>query len=249
MLAEGGAGHDAEAVLGDAGDREVALDAAARVEHLRVGDGADGPRDAVVAHPLQELGRPVAADLELGERGEVEERRGLAAGTVLLADGGRPQLARPAARPQRLVTERRVGLEPVGPLPAGLLAERGAQLLELRVGGGEPQRPSGLPLVARVLDVVVGRVDLCGPCQRVLPARVVAAEAARVHLPHVEARQPLHDPLGHQPPHAARTRQPVGAEAGGHPEAADLGGPEDELAVRCERLGAVDQPHDLGVQQ
>jgi hypothetical protein len=41
----------------------------------------------------------------------------------------------------------------------------------------------------------------------------------------------------------------VGAEAGGDPEAANVGGSEDELAVRRERLRAVDEPHDLGVRE
>src|SRR5207244_3154663 len=165
-----------------------------------------------------------------------------AAGPVLGLDRRRPQLAGPAARPQRLVAERGVGFEPVGPLPAGLLAERGAQLLQSGVHGREPQRAPGLPLVTGIPDVVVGGVDLDGAGQRVLPAGVVTPEAARIHLPDVEAGLALHDPFRQQAAHAAGAGEPVGAEAGRDPEAADLRRPEDELAVGRERLRTVDQP-------
>ena len=199
--------------------------------------------------PLEEGGRALAGDVDLGEARLVEERGALAAGAVLGADRGRPQPPRPAAGPKRLVAGRRVRLEPVGPLPARLLAERGAELDQARVGGREAQRPSGLPLVAGVLDVVVGRVDLERARERVVAARVVGAETARVHLPDVEARQPVDDPLGDELPHPARAGQAVRAEAGRDPEAGQLGGAEDELAVRGERLGPVDEPDDLGLAE
>ena len=79
VVAERGAGHDREQLLLDARDREVALDPAAGIEHLRVRDRADLARDAVVAQRFQERGRARPGDLDLGERGLVEERRGLAA--------------------------------------------------------------------------------------------------------------------------------------------------------------------------
>ena len=160
VVAERGAGDDREALLLQPRDGEVALDPAAPVEHLRVGDLPDLARDAVVAQPLEELRRARPADLELGERGLVEQRRGLAAGAVLGADRRRPVHARPAARAQRLVARRLVGGVPVDALPAGLLAEHRAVALVPRVGGRHAQRPAGLALVARVLDVVVGLVDL-----------------------------------------------------------------------------------------
>ena len=104
VVAEGGAGHDREQLLLHARDGEVALDAAAGVEHLRVGDLPDAARDAVVAQPLQVVGGARAGDLDLGEGGLVEERGALAAGDVLGADGRRPQPARPTragAAPRR----------------------------------------------------------------------------------------------------------------------------------------------------
>jgi hypothetical protein len=46
-------------------------------------------------------------------------------------------------------------------------------------------------------------------------------------------------------PHPAGAGEAVRAEAGGDEEAAHLGLAEDELVVGRERLGPVDQPHDL----
>ena len=66
----------------------------------------------------------------------------------------------------------------------------------------------------------------------------MGAEAADVHLPEVERRLALGDPLGHHLADAARAGQPVRAEAGGDEEAAHLGLAEAELAVGRERLRA-----------
>ena len=157
----------------EARDGEVALDPAARVQHLRVGDRADVARNAVVAEALEEVGRALAHDVELGEGCLVEERRGLAAGAMLGADRGRPDLAPPSRA--GATTRRRAGvrLEPVRALPAGLLAEGRAELRQARVGRREAKRPARLALLARVLDVVVGRVHLDRARERVLAARVV----------------------------------------------------------------------------
>ena len=74
---------------------------------------------------------------------------------------------------------------------------------------------------------------------------VASAEAPRIHVPHVERRRPLDDPLGNELAHPARTGEAVRAEARGDPEPAHVGRAEDELAVRRERLRAVDELHDL----
>src|ERR1019366_4104970 len=80
VVAERRPGHDREELLLHARDREVELDSAAAVEHLRVGDRADLARHAVVAEPFQEGARAGPGDLELGERGLVEQARALARG-------------------------------------------------------------------------------------------------------------------------------------------------------------------------
>src|SRR5207237_8750546 len=154
----GGSGDDAEPVVAEAGDGEVAFDAAVLVEQLGVGQGPDRACDTVVGKLLQEVRRAAAADLDLGERGEVEDRRRLAARTMLDSDRRRPQPPRPAAGPQRLVALCAVGLEPVDALPTRLLAERRSELFEARVERRDPKRPPRAALVPGVLDVVVGRV-------------------------------------------------------------------------------------------
>ena len=74
VLAEGRARDDPEALLAEPRDGEVALDPAAAVQHLRVGDRADVAGDAVRAEPFEELGGALAGDLDLGEGALVEER-------------------------------------------------------------------------------------------------------------------------------------------------------------------------------
>ena len=109
------------------------------------------------------------------------------------------------------------------------------------VHGRDLERPSGLAFVARVLDVVVRRVDLVGADQRVVATAVLRSEAPRVERPRVEARLALDDPLGHQFAHATGSGDAVRAEAGRHPEARDRALAEDELAVGREGLRTVDQ--------
>jgi hypothetical protein len=135
VLAEGGACDDPETILGEPRDGEVALNPAALVQHRRIGDRADVAGDLVVAEMFEEFGGALAGHFDLRERGLVEERGGLTGGLMLGPDRRRPQAPCPAAGAEGFVAGRRVGLEPVRPLPAGLLAESCAELLEARVGG------------------------------------------------------------------------------------------------------------------
>ena len=68
--------------------------------------------------PSRKSAAPWPETLELRERRLVEQRGRLAAGAVLGADRGRPELPGPATRPERLVACGRVRLEPVRALPA-----------------------------------------------------------------------------------------------------------------------------------
>ena len=78
--------HDPEAILGEARDREVALDPTPRIEHLRVGHLSDVAGHAVRAEALEEIGCPFSRDEDLRERALVEDRRRLATRDVLGAD-------------------------------------------------------------------------------------------------------------------------------------------------------------------
>src|SRR5690349_9008745 len=134
------------------------------------------------------------------------------------ADRRRPEAPRPSARPERFVASRGVRLEPVHALPARFLAKSRAELGQPRVHGRETKRTPRGALMPRVLDVVVRRVDLVSPGERVVAACVMATEATRVHLPRVELRAAVYDPLGDQPAHAARAGEAVRAEARRDPE-------------------------------
>src|SRR6185503_17495001 len=136
------------------------------------------------AQPLEEAEGARPLDLDLGEARFVEEGGGVARGQRLRADRGRPVLAGPAPRTKRL--ERGAGRdsptllvrgEPVRALPHRLLAEDRPEGGDVLVRGREPQRPAGLALLVRVMDVVVGRVVLVRPIQRQLLRAVLAAEA------------------------------------------------------------------------
>ncbi len=67
VVAEGRAGDDPEPVAGQPRDREVALDAAACVQHLGVGDGSRRTVDVVCAQVLKQRQRARSLHLELGE--------------------------------------------------------------------------------------------------------------------------------------------------------------------------------------
>ena len=250
MGSERGAGDDPERLLADPGDGQIGLDAAALVEQLRVDGRADRLVDVVGAEPIEGIRRSRARDVELRERGLVEEPRGVARRDALGADRRRPVAARPAVGPIAPGARGGVRVEPVDPLPAGLLAEAGIEGGEAVVGRRQPQRPAGRPLLAGIDDVVVARVGIERADPRVVTARVVRAEAPDVHRRGIDERHPLDDPLGDHPTDAARPREPVDAESGGDPEAGHLGClAEDELAVGREGLGAVDDLGDLGPPQ
>src|ERR1700736_3211139 len=108
----------------------------------------------------------------------------------------------------------RVRLEPGRPFPARLFTETGAELDQAVIGGGDAKRSPGLALLVWIMDVVVGRVDLDSAHQRVIAIPIGRAEAAKVHLPEVEAGLAVDDPLGHRPAHPAGARDPMGAETG-----------------------------------
>ena len=184
------------------------------VEQLGVDDRSDRPVDVVAADPLEERQGTRARDLELRERRLVEQPRGRARRERLRRDRGRPVPAGPAARTQRLERRTaaeprvvRVRLEPVRPLPARLLAEHGPERRERLVRRRRAQRPSGLALLVRVVDVVVGRVHLGRPRERVALRPVRGPEPADVHPPDVELGLAVDDPARDLAADARRPRR------------------------------------------
>ena len=78
--------HDAEALLGEPRDGEIALDPTTLVEHLGVRDRTDVACNAVVTEPLEEVSCFLPRDLDLRERRLVEERSCGATSDVLCSD-------------------------------------------------------------------------------------------------------------------------------------------------------------------
>ena len=88
VLPDRGPGDHQVAVGRDPGHRQVALDAAALVEQLRVDDPADRYVHVVRAQPLEERDRTRTDDLDLGERALIEQAGRLPGRQRLGADRG-----------------------------------------------------------------------------------------------------------------------------------------------------------------
>src|SRR5438105_758090 len=78
-------------------DRQIALDAAAFVQELGVGNAARGPVHLVGSEPLQQSNRPRSSDLQLTEGGDVEQPSSITSRLMLRGDGRGPVLGCPAA--------------------------------------------------------------------------------------------------------------------------------------------------------
>src|SRR3954447_15432799 len=109
----------------------------------------------------------------------------------------RPVPPRPGVRPQRLVTRGGVGAVELDALPSRFLTELGTVPAVPAIRRTRAQWPTGHPLPAGIGDVVVGLVVLLGAREGVAGRAPLAAEPVDVHVPDVEARLALDDPLGH----------------------------------------------------
>ena len=246
MRTECGPGHDEVAIDRQPSQGEVTLDPSSLVAHLGVDHRAHRTVDVVRTHPLEEGAGARASDLQLREARLVEDRHGVPARERLHLDGRTPVFARPPVRTQRIVAEYPMRGEPVRAFPHALLAELATERGQAVVGGGTTQRPTGRPLLVRVVDVVVGGIHLDGSRHGELAACILRPETTDVHLPRVEARLTVENPLAHHSADAAGARDAVRAEPGGDEESVDRALAEHELVVRREAFGAVDQRDDLG---
>src|SRR5216683_6656099 len=145
--------------------------------------------------------------LQFAEGGFIEQRDAFPRGLVLDTDGGRPVAACPAARrgPSLAFRLGCVAGEPVWPLPTRLFAEDRSQLIQAAVDGTQAQVARAAALLYWIADVVVGAVDFIHAGGNVASTGRVGSEAAHVHVPHIEARLALHDPIRHHLADAAGT--------------------------------------------
>ncbi len=237
------AGDDEELGGAEPHDGEIALEAAARIEHRRVHHPACRDVDLVRAQPLQYVQRVATFQHELGERRLVEDDRILAARALLVENVGEP--SRRAERVRRPGASRRQ--EVVGALPVHLAAEHRALRGETIVERRAAQRPDGLELLARPAHRVVQAERLDGAVGEMAAIGVERREPAHVDVPQVERGVALDDPLGDEPARAAGVRDSRRVESCADEESRELRRfAEDEVAVEREALGSVEQKLDLG---
>src|ERR1700760_499116 len=133
-------------------------------------------------------------DLELRERGLVDQRDTLTDGAMLLAHGLEPVGL--GAVEGRLVLPRLARLEqpwrrePVRPFPAGARAEDGAAGLQGVIERRAADAAQRLVLVAGAMQLVMMAVELDGARIHEVPRGVVEAEATHVQRPEIEAGRP-----------------------------------------------------------
>ena len=115
-------GDDVELIMGHSGHGEVALDSACVVEHLGVGDGPHRLVHVVGAQPVECRQRVGPLQHEFGEGGLIEQRHRLTSSKMLAANGGKP-VGTLVRVPIMWCLAPACISEPVGALPAHLLAE------------------------------------------------------------------------------------------------------------------------------
>src|SRR5262249_27830617 len=136
-------GHDKKRSVRKARDRYIRFDAAALIEPLRIDDAARGNRDIVGAYALQYRFRVRSLDVDLAEWAHVKEGDPGAHRHMLGRDQRMPSRAAPGVVCRRHRAALYLGLrqEPMGPLPAGHLAEMGSPRCQLLVHSSVAHAP------------------------------------------------------------------------------------------------------------
>ena len=183
---------------------------------------------AIGEHPVQPSRRAGAGDAALGEGRHVQQAcRGIDMEDFPL-DGVEPAGA--AKRPVIFLFHVASG-EPVGPLPAELLAEHGAFLPHALVARRGLQGARGGALLVRIVDDEDMGVGLLVFLEQIIPVRV-GPEPARLHAQHVYGGLPFDDPF-RQLPTSAAGRGDAEAVALAQPEVFQPpSGADDGIAVR-----------------
>jgi hypothetical protein len=178
----------ADPVTAEARDRQVGDDAPACVEELGIDNPARRNVEVVVAHALQQRERPRPFDFDLAERREIKQAGAFPHGGVLLPQALEEGRRSPLPVGLSLVgagpSPRATGLDVVHALPAVLLAEDSATLLQTSVDRADPARPGPFVLVVREAEVVVVLDAFAGPLGGVERVGVVPGEA-----PSMEGKQ------------------------------------------------------------
>ena len=239
-------GRDHEVfVLGEAGYRQVGLDAAARIEELGVDHLADRHRHVGDADVLQLGFRVAALNDGLAERRQVEQADGLAHRLVFLADMSEPVLPAIGVFVGRRDALRRI---PVGALPAAGLAETGIVLRQAAVQRGLARRPRGLDLQMRPMHGIEQTEAFADAVVQIAAIDLEALEARDVDLGQIHGRLPFDDPFRHRAPDTGAAENALRVEAGGDEEVLQLRRfAENEAVVGREAFRAVHEMADARV--
>ena len=232
-------GEQQEALRPQSGDRRQCLDPAARIQHRRRDDIADGEIDDRARELAQQRLGLGAFQPQLGIAGAVEEsdarlRRRDLAGDMIIAVAG-------------LLAGR---LEPDRPLPA----DHGDEFRAGRRQPGMDRRAADHP---RLIEIQRRRGaaahmahHLAGAVAGIGRHALAVGEAAVLQARGVEAGPALHDPFGGELAGGGGERDAAGIHAGGEEAAAHRRRlAQQHLHIRGEALGPVEQGADLGLVQ
>ena len=237
--------HDEEeSGFGKPRDGQVALDAAARVEHLRVDDLSGRDVHVVGAQSLQESQCVAALNPDLAEGGHVEHADAGAHGHVLVASIVEPVLPLPAIAVLALLP---FAGEPVGALPAGRLAEDGATRLQVLVQRRAPHATGSCRLAVGEMVGIEQAERLDGAVVEIGPVALEGLDAADVDVPQVEGRLAILHPLRQRHAGAAGGLDADGVEAAADPEVFQVLRLAEVVAVvRSEALRTIEEGVDAG---
>ena len=197
MGAEAGAGDDVEIVFGKPRDGQVALDAAARVEQLRIGQPARPAwrrrwrrsSRAPSAHPCRSA--------RIWRRRTGRRCRPLRAHARCSSPTG----AEPVLPAHRIdvAAARCRRRKPVRPLPAELRAEHRACVFQPLIERRDDARPAALIFLMREADRVVLAIGFERAVAHPVAVAVQIGEAADVDDPQIERRFARHHPFAPAP--------------------------------------------------
>ena len=235
LLEEGGAGQ-VERLLAKPHHGQLDLDAAALVQEVGQDDAADLLRETVGDQPIEKGRRVGAADLDLGEGGDVHDADTLAHRPHLFADDVMHDIS-----PEGVVIDRRRAAsgEPSGPFMPVDLLEDSALGLQALIERARLDRPAGQAVeVGEGNFVAKAVVFLRFDDLPVLGG--IAAEAARIEFAHGDVGRTMDHPAGElagqaRPPADADLR-PATAPVVLHPGS----GPHQRVAVGRMGDGAMD---------
>ena len=207
------AGDQVEFVRGEAHQGQIALEAAALVQHPRINRLPRRRIDVVAAEALQNVGGIRSFENEFPEAGKVKNRDVLARRAMF----GR--MAREPLLPAERIFHHRsyaVSRKPVRSFPAILGAEAGALRDQAIVQRSLAQATAGFVFAIGPRHLVMQAKDFGHAFAQKGEVVGPRREAADVHRPEVDCGLAGDDPFGEIFSRAARAGDADGVESGGH---------------------------------